>query len=453
LPDEAAFNIHPEAKRAFDEKAHLLAASLTPDPQVFDDTHRIPVAPYVAITITKDEIVSEANVWRRVDHSGRETARYFQIADRVFALHGENYVAFRRLAENMQRTEALRDKVSEETIIDLLTAWLRATRQGASQMTATEFVLSKCPEMVSDYTVLIPLYDLFIEEPFEIGRILIRTVTEQEIDGWVAAWTKAHPEHAESFQKSGMKWKRNFQGKAAASMTVVAEPKRAYEVARREAEDALAMLQVFSIAMLVPEARCYWTLRGSERVESYSYLLLQEGHLKDGHEGFYRYRHTVGTISKALLAELKSRGLDAASALLRSDKRSEFQERMMEALLLYSRAAVQDGLSEKLLYILVALESLLVRDETEPIQQNLAERLAFTVGSNLAVRKAIIKATKRAYGLRSGFMHHGTEIDDVRAMEEFMLHAFAFFATALGAVDQFPTRIAFLDALEARKLS
>ncbi len=452
MPEKGRFDIHPDAKRNFDEKASLLATSLTPDPQLFDD-NQFPIAPQIAGSITRDDIVPESSVWSQMDHSGRESARYFQVHDHVFSLEGETYSDFRRLAESMQRTEALRDKISLDTIIELLTDWLRAARKGQSTLTATEFVLSKCPAMVSEYTVLLPLYELFIEEPFEIGRVLVRTVTEEEIDGWVADWTKEYPEAAESFKVSGQKWKRDLQGKATASITLVAEPKRASEVARREAEDALAMLQVFSVGMLVPEARCYWTLLGSERVESLTYFILQGQTLKNGHSGFYRFRNTTGRISKALLTDLKARGLDLASALLRLSKRNEFQEHLLDALLMYSRAALQDGLAEKLLYIVVALESLLLRDDKEAIQQNLGERIAFTIGGTVEERKRVIKVTKDAYSLRSGFMHHGADVDDLKVIEEFMLYTNVFFERMLQATNLFTTKAHFLDTLENRKLA
>lgn len=451
--EQAPLTFHPDAKRNFDEKANALAASLTSNAPVFDDSQGISVNPHVKAAFGKADILPDSSVWSQADHAGDETARYFDAGGQVFGLEGEKYLAFRRLAESIQRTDGMRDTISLDTIIDLLTQWLRSTRTGKAQETATDFVLSKSRSLVGEYTVLMPLYQLFIEEPFDLGNVLIRAVTEEEIDRWVSGQSKKNPEHAKSFEESGQRWKVKHQGQAAACMTLVAEPKRAYEVARREAEDALAMLHAFSVGMLVPGAKCYWTLLGSEKVEEYTYFILEADDLKTGLSGLYRFRNSVGSLSKALLAVLKSNGLDTASALLRATKRSDFQERLVEALLLYSRAAVQDGLAEKLLYIIVALESMLIRNDNEPIQQNLGERLAFTVGGSVEERKAIIKAVKRAYELRSRFMHHGRAIDDVKAMEAFMLYAYAFFEKVLRVVNIFQTRVAFLDALDNRKLA
>jgi hypothetical protein len=453
LSDPETIDLHPDARQNFDQRAHLLSTSLTTDPQAFDDSHRFPINPYVKAALTKEDIAPQESIWGRLDHAAQETARYFQAGDQVFGLEGDTYVAFRGLAESIQRARPLRDKVSLRTILDLLTLWLRAVRKGQAEASATEFVLTKCRDIVCEYTVLMPLYELYIEEPFEVGKVLIRTVTNEEIDGWVADWAGEHPDHIASYQQSGEKWKQALQGKAAASVALVAEPQRAYEVARREAEDALAMLRVFSLAMLMPEARSYWTLLGSERAEQYMYFVFLGGRLKNGHQGFYRYRHTVPTLNKGQIAYFRELGLDTASSLLRTEERNDLQESLLESLLIYSRAALQDDLAEKLLYIIVALETFLVRDTAEPLQQNLAERVAFAIGRSLTERKDIIKATKDAYGLRSRFMHHGAAVDDVKAMEEFMKYAFAFFITVLERANQFSSRTAFLDALEDRKLS
>jgi len=62
LPDQVVFDIHPDAKRNFDEKASLLATSLTPDPQLFDDSQSFPIAPHVPEATGNDKIVAESNV-------------------------------------------------------------------------------------------------------------------------------------------------------------------------------------------------------------------------------------------------------------------------------------------------------------------------------------------------------------------------------------------------------
>ena len=110
-------------------------------------------------------------------------------------------------------------------------------------------------------------------------------------------------------------------------------------------------------------------------------------------------------------------------------------------------------LSDKLVYILVALESLLLKNENEPIQQNIAERMAFVVGQTVDERKSVVKLVKEIYGLRSRFIHHGNTIDDIETLGKFMLHAFVFFINISLNINNFNTKELFIESLEEMKLS
>ena len=134
-------------------------------------------------------------------------------------------------------------------------------------------------------------------------------------------------------------------------------------------------------------------------------------------------------------------------------KRNQFQEKLLAALILYSRSAISKDLADKLVYILVALESIFLRNSSEPIQQNLGERIAFLIGDSLEKRKRIIKVTRETYTLRSGFVHHGRSIDDLEIMREFMLYAWQAIVSLIHQSNSVSTVDALLDMLDDRKLS
>jgi hypothetical protein len=62
---------------------------------------------------------------------------------------------------------------------------------------------------------------------------------------------------------------------------------------------------------------------------------------------------------------------------------------------------------DRLLKLMVSLEALLILDESEPIQANLAERAALLVARNYNQRKWIASFVKKMYRKRSGVVHHG----------------------------------------------
>ena len=62
---------------------------------------------------------------------------------------------------------------------------------------------------------------------------------------------------------------------------------------------------------------------------------------------------------------------------------------------------------DRLVKLTVALESLLILDESEPVASTLADRTALLLGKKYSDRKAIFEFVKRMYRRRSGVVHHG----------------------------------------------
>ncbi len=139
--------------------------------------------------------------------------------------------------------------------------------------------------------------------------------------------------------------------------------------------------------------------------------------------------------------------------LAKNNSGTELRKSLFESLLIYSRNNLTTDLSEKLLFVLVALEALLLRDGSEAIQGNLAERLAFLAGPTLQDRKAIVASTRKIYKLRSNFVHHGKSIEDVDTLEHFLQYAWNALASVLANVDRFPTRQDLVLSLDDRRLA
>src|SRR5262249_22468797 len=97
------------------------------------------------------------------------------------------------------------------------------------------------------------------------------------------------------------------------------------------------------------------------------------------------------------------------SDLLTQDKRTSFEETALKSVLLYSRATRHRNISEKLLHIFAAVESLLLRSESEPISTMVGDRLAFAVGGSQDARLKIVRSFRDVYALRSQFVHHALE--------------------------------------------
>jgi hypothetical protein len=158
-------------------------------------------------------------------------------------------------------------------------------------------------------------------------------------------------------------------------------------------------------------------------------------------------------ISDAMVREFRQVGLDALSRLLSKGRKSVFEEELLDAILIYSRNSLFDDPANRLIYILAALESLLLRDNNEPIQKNLGERLAFVVGTTLDERIAIRDNVTRVYELRSGFLHHARALAGMDTLEQFMLYVWRAFVVLITDMDKFESKRDLIEVLERRKMA
>jgi hypothetical protein len=144
-------------------------------------------------------------------------------------------------------------------------------------------------------------------------------------------------------------------------------------------------------------------------------------------------------------------GLNTFESLVTQDDPNDFQEALINASLLYSRAALTPDPVEKLLHVCVALERILIRNKTEPIQDNLAMRMAWLSGHDSNARQRNSSIVKAAYGIRSGYMHHGQPVDDLQTVEEFLGIASIVLRNLTANAARFPTRAEFIEVLDKKR--
>jgi hypothetical protein len=135
-----------------------------------------------------------------------------------------------------------------------------------------------------------------------------------------------------------------------------------------------------------------------------------------------------------------------------ADSSKTLASKVIDALKVYYRGVSSPDPAEKLIYVFVALEMILLRDSNEAIQDSMATRMAFLVGRSIEDRRSIIAKVKAGYSLRSGFIHHGVQVGDVTAANEFLNVAWFTLVQLLGAAQQHRDQSDLIKALDDRKL-
>lgn len=444
--------LHPDAAANFNEKADSLLLELAPVSPRPRCAAPFPPDPFAAAHITDADILGEIRLGL-VDNAGVEVGKHFVHGGRLVGLEGEAFKRLITLADALQRTQGLREKVSTELITDLAFDWMRRRYENATDSSMVEYVLERAAQAVEDQEVWIPIADLHIQSDFSLGKVTLRPITSAVFEQWLSAASEGHPQHREKLQQLLDRERKKLQGLAAATIALRAEPERARQLAFQETEDAIAVLRFFSPANHFPELVSYCAPLGRENRPTTNHLLIRNGRPVGMQSRLFDRAHSEWNISATDLALFNKVGLEALNRVLRNEQRSPYQKRLLDALLLYSRSALARELSDKLIYILVPLESIFLKNETEPVQQTIAERIAFFMSDRKSERRRIIGIIKAAYGLRSSFLHHGRNVEDVETLRVFMRTAWECFCYLIQNSDRFHTAEQLLSAIDDAKLS
>jgi hypothetical protein len=203
----------------------------------------------------------------------------------------------------------------------------------------------------------------------------------------------------------------------------------------------------------MPQLRSYSTTLGSQEPPTRHAIVVQARKPVIWEEGLIEMSDHHWNLPGDLIAQVRSLGLDALTSLTTAEKRTPFQRDILTALHLYSRSGLARDTEERLLYLFAALESILLRDDSESITQNISERLAFSIGADLETRKLIKTNAQRTYGTRSSFFHHGHPVEHEDSLSTFLYHVWLFFMRLITLSTQFKTTSELIESLEERKLA
>jgi hypothetical protein len=442
----APIQFHANAANAFNEKASELLpliAQAEDQPPTQAPSRDIPVA----VTLTEEDIRGEV-IEVALNGVGKKVGRFFRKNGRRYGLTGDAYQRLADLAERIAGNTAVRGRLGQQYVEKALLDWLQEAYGAEEVITPfTDALIARAANDVEPITVWVPISGLYIEEDFRLGVVTFSPLTRTKFDAWGAQVSSAMAPFL-----NGMRLR--IQGRAAAVIELTCERDYAFAAAVEEARIATSYLAIYSAGARLPQIRCPITALGTQRHEQATALYEKDGRLvHTANHILEAPAHLDWTLSKATVERLRRGGLDTVSGMLSKPSRTAFEETVLSAILIYSKAAFSADPVEKIVYVLSALESVLLRNESESIQQNLGERIAFFIGQSLADRKVLIQQIKAIYGIRSRYLHHGHRRSELDVVESFLTTAWLFFVNLIANAPRFATKEAFVAAIEDRKLS
>ena len=299
----------------------------------------------------------------------------------------------------------------------------------------------------AEHRLLFPVSDLHVQSPLTLGSVTVSTFPEGIFEELESKWVDGPSAgaHAQSCQSM----RRDFQGLAVAETSVFGEPIRAQEIAAERVDLAVGVLRFFTPPGVTSRvARWGYAPQRTDRIfitDPTGKLLITSVAIID--------RPGPMVLSDDRRDTLLDVGLSEVRDILARSSRTDFEETLLMGMVTFGRAALTPDLREKMIWYCAGLESILLRDSSEPILHNLSERLAMFAYDTVEERTVALKEVKEGYSLRSQFVHHGAEIEEGEVVTRFAHHAFRSSAESPRMSTVSAARSSSLSHIDRMKLS
>lgn len=448
------FEVHPSAEENFNSKVCSLIEKIEAIPRQREAVPKFETEVHVGATITDKDIIGDLQE-KVSDYRGHTVARFFINEGIRYGLENESHKSLVDLAEKIQRLPAFRDRLSQNFIEETVFNWLKTSFSNNDQEKSfISTLLEEAREAVKPITVYVPIANMIVQRPFSFCGVVICNITKALVDEMAAISGSIDDEKQKNDASAFFeKFRKDYQGYATVEIRLECEPSFANDLAVITAQRVTSFLGIYSGAMLMPDVKCTSKIKGTENLPQSTTISRSESNsLNITHGVLNQVSIRHWHISENDITEYAKCGLGILSEVAVKEKPTEFESLILNTSMLYSKAAFTAEPLEKLVYILSALESTLLKSENEPIQQNLAERLAIFTSQELSERKSIVKAVRSVYGLRSRYLHHGHTSGELEGLSEFLLHVWIFYIKLLGASRSFTNKSEFLEAIDDHKL-
>ncbi len=441
--------LHPEAEKAYNSRGSEAVAALELMP-TRESKRQVPPeksdAPIVA-HFTNSDINHDTFKEYRVDHTGSKVACYFFVQGRgMIGISGTAHESIRELSRRLANEKAYHGKLSEEFAYDTVIEWLKLTVTTGDAPTVVEHFEAVAGAQIQKREIWVLFPVVQITRLIQIGNVVFRRVTKPMMD----AYAEKLNANVDAMRGAAFDRVRSrLQGVTAACVTVEAELSKAEQIATEEADTAIGILRLACPVLLdvyqwAPVDPAFLDAMGGTR-----FLQVEGGQIQGDHSALpVRMCHQWVLTPEDIQHNM--RWIWGFGHSLMVLKRNAFQELLLGALLHFSKSMLKADTSERLMYVITALEALFVR-EGEPIVQNLRERLAVMQGSALDERLKAVETITKVYDVRSRFVHRAVAVEDMSILADFFAEAWTAMFFVLNNYNKWHTKAEFLNYIDSFK--
>lgn len=395
-------------------------------------------------------VLSSRPVSARVDYAGRTSGWSFAEAGSEHVLTGEGYRALRLLVQRVRKKPPFHRGFSDRFFEEAIATWCAAEHHGEAPGTLSAYLLDRCFEAFAEHVYVVPLTYVEFETDFALADIRFITVPTTWFDRAANDARARHPGKPDAGEGSET-LARKFGNLAGVEVRTAGERHYARDRAITLAGEAAAVLRFMSPAAISSTVSSPVQRFGEAHLPQ-SVLLRVSDEKLVGYE--CEWHHAGLAMWKLPARDIDRLARDPLANLAHffdGSALSDYADHIRPAFFGFCRAIGRHDPVERLVSTITALERLLLRDGSEPLQHMVGERLAFLTAPVVADRIQAVADYKAAYALRSRAVHHLGGIENEDVADRLFRHAFLAFHQAIRGMSVFKTHAAFLDAIDLVK--
>jgi hypothetical protein len=354
----------------------------------------------------------------------------------------EEYSTF---IDSLAKRKEIRDLLSDKYLDKLVFQWLKEKYLKSSEVTLTKYITKNSENDIKPFRIAFPIQNLFIDSSFSVGNCKFTFLRKNLFDDLEEHYQK---EHGKEPSKTHQWLRDNFQGKVIAYHELTAEQDKAIEIAKREAQKSLVGLRFYSPSATLPKLISTVGFFESNIVPATHVFAFSEG-LPDFVINPKIKGQPFWNITDQEIKRMEDLSMYLIDDLLKKSELTDFQETLTNCLFLLDKSITSSDIQDKLVFLLVCLETLLLKDSGEPIKKSIGLRLSFLGFEDIEDRKKVLDYISEAYKYRSSYIHHGrrTDIDD-DLLTYFQAHVRTAILESLNKMEKFDTKLSFLNYLD-----
>lgn len=396
--------------------------------------------------IVKENLLKICMDTQEVDRSERIGKVWFG-KERFITLYDEDMICFNNALKGLLNDSFIENNVTTkfleqelQKIIHETFGILRDDRDAYLNKWLVE-LKDSIEERMEEWVFIIPLENVSLHnEPFEVGNVKLYTFNENKAEEFMSTATALLNRDLYEYERE--EWsnlKKSNSKRVCAEVKVKGLLDKSQEIALKKVRIALNILRLYTYPKSDDSLRRYFGIVGEVIPGDVRYIL---GFTEDK-KWIFPIPEDFGYLAPFELdperiETMKNNGFEIVNEILKRDKHNSFETRLLASIYWFGSglnigeikaAEIQKpkdkeqknthkdfeyfNAGDRFLKFFVALESLLIFNENEPITNNIAERVAFLLGDKYEERKEIKKRMKDLYGVRSKIVHHG-DVDITR---------------------------------------